>query len=168
MHPKKFLIAVTILAFAACTTAPPVSMEPDDLLKEYGTLRRTGKNYEDPVHGKEIAMSYGAVAGIAGTSANGIAFVQVFEDDMSLLTVYLNIRPVKEKLVVWLSDEAESKFVFGSELRTIIGDTRHGVKFELKEGVSELTKVLITLETDEEPSVPGPIIAEGTLKKTER
>lgn len=171
---KKFTLVVLCLSLslAACGKQPiqPTTSDAEKLQK-YATVSRKPGEVVDPVHGKEIGLWYGAVGGINRVNANGVGFLHRFQDGTSIATVNLNIleAPAKKFHVVWLSDATWIKSVRIGALQSIVGDSRHSVSFETKEDLTDLTTVLVSLESSSDPEKPGSVReAEGTLKEVKK
>ena len=157
---SSFFTAVVLSAvlFSACGSQPK---KPDDKatqIKEYTSTIRTSKDAEDPVHGKETAFLYGAVTGVGGSNANGVAFLHTYEDGFTVITVNLNIllAPSGEHYEAYLSDGVEENPVDLGLLRSIIGDVRHNLQYEEKNDLGDRRLILIKLGSK--------TIAEGALK----
>ncbi len=160
---KKLLLAPVLFCFllAACGSTPA----PEDKVlevKTYNQIMKSGKDVPDPVHGKEVKFYYGAVAGTEGTNANGIAYIHMYEDGTSVVTVNLNIAlPESGNYFAYLQDSSGDKAVTIGALKSIVGDVRHTVKGETKEDVTKTLMVQVRHETREKKT----LVAEGMLKE---
>ncbi len=165
---KKIIAALAFtLVLASCGTKP---IDPNDKvleIKEYTQVMKNGKVLVDPVHGTEQKFWYGAILGTGDTNANGVGYIHLFEDGTSVLTANLNILPRTDKkvFVVWLSDADGKNVVKVGELRSIVGDARHSVKFETESKVTGTPKVFVTVEVSENVKSPSATVAEGILKE---
>ena len=160
MNKRLLAPALFCLLFAACSTPVP----QDDVLevKAYNQIMKSGTDVPDPVHGKEVKFYYGAVAGTDGTNANGIAYVHMYDDGTSVVTVNLNIAlPDSGNYVAYLQDSSGEKIVTVGKLQSIVGDVRHTVKGETKEDVTKTLTVQVRLESRAKKM----LVAEGTLKE---
>lgn len=161
---KKFLLAPVIvaLALASCGGVPS---EEDKILQvqEYTQIMKGDKDTPDPVHGRETSFYYGAVSGADGTNANGLAYIRVYEDGTSAVTVNLNIElpPSGTKYVAYVQNSAGDISIKVGELVSIVGDVRHAVKFETKE---DATKTL-SVKVRREGKGDSVLVAEGTMKQ---
>lgn len=159
---KKLLLipAFLCLTLAACSTPS----EQDKVLEvqTYTQIMKTGEDFSDPIHGKGVGFFYGAVSGVEGINANGIAYIHVFEDGASTITVNLNIElpPSGKKYVAYVQDTSGSSTIKVGEMRSIVGDVRHSVKLETKENASENLSVKVRLEG----RGSNDLVAEGTMK----
>lgn len=122
-----------------------------------------------PGHGKEVSLSYGALSGAAGTSANGIGSIHHLEDGSSVIGLQLNIKAAPEGMFYegWVETPEGKRFNVG-HLSNPFNDVRHRVRLEAPNDLRTYTKVFITLEVDDGNPEPGEIVAVGTLKQTSR
>ena len=165
---KKFLLPVFIaFLLVSCGKSHDITVDSGKPLEvqSFNAVMGT-KNLVDPVHGKETRFAYGAVSGVNGTKANGVAFLHTFADGTSVLTVNVNILPAPagHTFVAWATDDAGSSYVSAGELRSVLSDARHAAVLETKQDVSHLAKVVVTLESSVRPDRAGVHQAEGTLK----
>jgi hypothetical protein len=170
---KKAALSVFLLslALAACGTPPTVTPTDEEKVREYSTVKQTGKDQEDPVHGKQVGFWYGAVGGIGDVNANGVGFLRQYEDGLFSLTVNLNILKSETPSVyaAWVTNDDGSKSVFAGVLSSIVGDARHSASLDTKEDLTGLTRVLVTKESVLTPTEPGPDrVAEGTMRAVNR
>lgn len=160
---KKLLFApITLcIVLAACSTPS----EQDKILQvqEYTQIMKSGADVVDPVHGKEAKFLYGAVSGTEGVNANGLAYLRVFADGASSVTVNLNIElPVSgTKYVAYIQDSSGSASLKIGELESIVGDVRHTVKLVTTDDVSTMRMVKVRREGKGE----SVLVAEGTMKE---
>ncbi len=173
-----FLIGSSLL-LTACFGRGEVKVGSDDGILEKQTVRvvtKNGKILTDPVHGKEVGFWYGALSGIDGVNANGVAFMYKFEDGTySFVVNPLNILPLKNKkraFTVWLAEGegASRKYLKAGTLESLLGDSRHGLKLESKTVTDGMTMMLVT-EEDRSSKALAPttkVLVEGTLKRTVR
>jgi hypothetical protein len=164
---KSLLVASALLLLSACGNAAT-----DDQTLEthtFNTVMGT-KNLVDPIHGKETRFAYGAVLGVAPTSANGVAYAHTFEDGTSVVSINLNILPPKagKHLIGWVLSADKSSAVIVGELNNPMSDARHAVIVETKASAEKLVTVLVTLENSATPKVPGTPQAQGELKVYQR
>ncbi len=160
---KKLLFAPVV--FCLVLTACGSPSEEDQILQvqEYSKIMQTGKDLVDPVHGKEVKFYYGAVSGANGTNANGLAYVHVFEDGTSIVTVNLNIELSRRgtRYVAYLNNSTGDLPVKIGELKSIVGDVRHTMKNETQKSVSETLTVNVLREGKGESI----LVAQGTIKE---
>ncbi len=160
---NKLLITPIIvsLVLVACTSAP--LPEKDEVLEtqEVNQFMKTGKVLEDPVHGKQVNFFYGAVSGTGGTNANGIAYIHIFADGTSTVTVNVNIAlPVSGSYIAYIRDASGASRIRVGELTSIVGDVRHSVTLKTTENVSRA----LFVEVRREGGGDSTLVAEGTMK----
>ncbi len=160
---RRYFLILPVLAcllFVACKTAKP----PDEVLetKTFNQIMKSGKDVEDPVHGKQVKFYYGAVSGSDGTQANGIAYIHLYENGTSTVTVNLNIAlPENGHYVAYILDSSGKQEIEIGALQSIFGDVRHSVKNETTE---DITKTLL-VQVRRESRGTSTVVAEGTLKE---
>ena len=157
------LTGLTLCALlVACKSNAPIGVEKI----QYGVP--AGGIPVDPVHGKETWFAYGAMSGVEGTPANGVADIHRFEDGHYLHTASLNIAITADGTFyeAWLTDG--EKMISTGHMTNPFGDVRHQVRFESNTDVEKYLKVVVTLEKDDGNPVPGKHVAEGTMKVTVR
>lgn len=127
-----------------------------------------GGKVEYQGHGAEQWFAYGAVAGIEGHQANGVAQAHRFEDGRYLHTVQLNVKPAEDGYFYegWIIQGDD--VVSSGHLSNYFGDARHNLRFEADEDYTGYLKVIITLEPDDGNPAPADHVAEGLMKVTER
>lgn len=145
------------------------SVRPEDLdthQVEY-KLPQNGQ-IEYGTHGKEDWFSYGALTGVNGTAANGVAQSHYFDDGRYLHTLQLNIEPAQDGYFYegWIVKGSD--VVSTGHLSNSFGDTRHGLRFEADADYRDYLKVVVTLEPDDGNPAPAQHVAEGLLKVTKR
>lgn len=160
------ILLSTLLAFTliSCGQASiPQKNDDGDVLavKEYTTIQGT-KNLVDPIHGKRTGFWYGAMSGVDGTNANGVAYLHVFEDDFSNASVNLNIALAEggDKYIVRLVD-AQGETVDMGTLSPIVGDARHSAKIDTDKNLSAYLTVRVYLVK----SGAETLVAAGNLKQ---
>lgn len=159
-----FIALLSLLVLlSACTSASSDTDdgEPLDSI-EISQPMRTGGELIDPVHGKEISLWYGAVAGVNGVNANGVAFIHLFQDGVATVTANVNILPAPQgtSFEVRLTDAASARTVVIGPLESIVGDARHIVKGDTRENVASLLRFLVVRKQGSTETV----VAEGDLK----
>lgn len=148
-----------VLTLAACN--PPV-----DPLKDYGTLKQTGKDFVDPEHGKQAGIWYGAVEGAGATPANGIVFARVFENGTIMITANVNIAlaVAPDDYVAELTDDTRTQALSMGSLDSIIGDARHVAKLEItSQDISKFTHFKVYKRANGNDAART-LVAQGTLK----
>jgi hypothetical protein len=123
-----------------------------------------------PKYGTEQWFAYGAMAGEAGTPANGVAQAYRFDSDMFVLTVQLNIAPAEDGVFyeAWLTDDSGEDMVSAGHLTNYFGDARHQVLFESERDLRDHLAVVVTQEMDDGDPTPAQVVARGQLKPTRR
>ncbi|HAI98589.1 TPA: hypothetical protein DCL30_03585 [Candidatus Peribacteria bacterium] len=123
-----------------------------------------------PKYGKETWFAYGALNGVGGSVANGVAQAYLFEGGAYDLSLQLNAQIAKEGTFyeAWLKT-GSGQMLSAGHLVNHFGDVRHQLQFESKEDFSGDLRVVVTLEKDDgNPAPSDQVIAEGTLKPTKR
>lgn len=159
---KKLLLIPALLCFTLSACGTPSEQDKVLEVQTYTQIMKTGEDFSDPVHGKGVSFFYGAVSGTEGINANGIAYIHVFEDGASTITVNLNIElpPSGKKYVAYVQDTSGSSTIKVGEMRSIVGDVRHSVKLETNENASKNLSVKVRLEG----RGSNDLVAEGTMK----
>lgn len=152
------VIMVLSLALSSCGASPTKVSDKATQIQEYTSTIRDGKEVIDPEHGKELGFMYGAVSGVNKINANGVAYIRAYEDGFYSATMNLNIllAPAGKKYVGYLSDEKKTKTIELGELRSIVGDVRHSLRFESEQNLSAFNVFFVMLDDQ--------VIAEGTVK----
>ncbi len=161
------LLLLTAALLSACGKEATLTVDPGKVvdIQEYNKVAKYGDK-PDPVHGKEVYFAYGAMAGVNDTKANGVAYLSKFADEAVSMTVNLNIEqaPKGKKLLVWTADLSGGSALYRGSLTSIVGDTRHSLRFETTGDISMLLNVIITQEPDGSAhDQPGAAVAAGTL-----
>ncbi|MEQ1849052.1 MAG: hypothetical protein ABL890_00480 [Candidatus Peribacteraceae bacterium] len=130
------ILLVLSLLISACGEPAPVSSGREKVV--------------DPEHGKEVVFMYGAVEGVSGTNANGVAFLSVFADGVSRATANVNIALPEEgnRYFVTLSDQSNMTVDCGY-LKSVLGDVRHAVQCDIPQDLREYTSINVLLEQAE-------------------
>lgn len=166
---RSSLILVLVVALSLSACSKPISRDDGDVLevREFNTVMQTEKDLIDPVHGRQTAVWYGALNGVGGTNANGVGFVHMFEDGVSVMTVNLNVLPAKKDshFVAVLSDQAGTKKITIGEVSSIIGDARHSAKFQTDADVTGMSVLNVYSVLQSESVEYGTLVASGTLKE---
>jgi hypothetical protein len=156
-----FLFLLLAITMISCT--PSQVPDDGDILAEEQYRMVTGtKDLVDPVHGKRIGFFYGAIDGVTGSKANGVAYMHVFEDGTTQGSVNLNIQQAEQgtRYIVNFSTPSNVLYEAG-ELSSILNDVRHSMSFDATEDLSAYTSVNIVLESGGVRKVVG----HGTLKQ---
>lgn len=156
-----------IVSLSACSK--PIARDESDILevKQFNTVMQTEKDLIDPVHGKQTAVWYGALNGVGETKANGVGFIHTFADGVSVITVNLNILPLKKgsHFVAVLALPDGTKTVDIGEITSIIGDARHSGKSETDANITGMTMINVYSVLQSESIEYGDLVATGTLKE---
>lgn len=159
---KKLLLIPAILCFALASCGAPSDEDKVLEVQSYTQIMKTGADFSDPVHGKGVSFYYGAVSGAEGTNANGVAYIHIFEDGASTVTINLNIElPASgTKYVAYVQDSTGASSVKVGEMKSIVGDVRHSVKLETTDNMTKNLSVKVRREGKGE----SVLVAEGTMK----
>lgn len=157
------LTGVSLLLLAACTSSGKDTAVIGR--EQYTRVMVQGGQVVDPVHGKEIWLATGPLAGAEGVNANGIGIGHVFEDGASLFTVNLNILPppAESHYVAWLTDGTQ-ELKLGT-LQSPTADARHQVSFTSDQDLRAFRTLLVSLETGDSAVRLGTLQATGDLKE---
>lgn len=159
----KSLLPVSVILSLALVACGGQSEEDKILeMQSYSQIMKTDKDLVDPVHGKEVKFYYGAVSGVAPVNANGLAYVHVFEDGTSTVTVNLNIEVQSgAKYIVSIENASGTSSLKVGVLRSLVGDVRHTVTMQTKNDLATSLVVVVRREGKGEPVV----VAKGTMKE---
>ncbi len=173
-HSKFVVLAVTLPSLLLCACGKDSNVQVGSgsgqqvVVKTYMPVGEV----KDPVHGKEVWLSYGALAGVGKEKANGIATMHVFEDSNSNIGIQLNIALEKEGTFyeAWVAkpNSAPSSWISVGHVGSVLGDVRHAVSAKKEQDVRDYSEVKITLENDDGNTAPSTVVAEGVLKKANR
>ncbi|MBP7114112.1 MAG: hypothetical protein KBA40_01530 [Candidatus Peribacteraceae bacterium] len=160
---KKLLLIPVVFALALAACGAPSEQDKILQVQEYTQIMKGDKDAPDPIHGKETSFYYGAVSGTEGTNANGLAYIRVYEDGTSSVTVNLNIAlpPDGTHYIAYVQSSAGDTSIKVGELTSIVGDVRHTVKLETKEDASKTLSVKVRREGKGQSD----LVAEGTMKQ---
>lgn len=164
-------LLLPVLFLAACGKKQTVTVPGDSVIGSdvFHVVLPTDEQKKNPPHGQELWFAYGAVAGTkTGTPVSGIANAQYFKDGTFAVNAHINI-PVPEKgthYEGWVSNGSQKVNI--GEFTSPTADVRMGLSFEVKKDLRSSTKVLVTLEKDNDQATEGEIIAEGTVKYYKR
>ncbi|MDD5623234.1 MAG: anti-sigma factor [Candidatus Peribacteraceae bacterium] len=161
-----------LLLLVSCGSSKTVNVGSGGLLgtEKFQFGMPKGGKVVDARYGQEVWFAYGAIAGISGASANGIAISHWFETGKFIHTLQVNIvlPPDGSFYEGWLEDPASGKQISTGHLQSRFGDVRHGLTFESDEDLSKFTNVAISLEKDDGNPAIGKVVAEAKLKQIER
>lgn len=167
-----FIVPLFCVALTACSGEPQdavaVPAVGDQPRVEYTVP--TGENkYRDLEHGKEVWFAIGALGGVNGVNANGVAQAHGFEDGAYRLTIQLNVERAPEGIFYegWLLRDGAEPLSTG-HLRSRFGDVRHALQFDTDADLREFLQVAVMRESDDGNPAPGERIAEGVLRPQER
>lgn len=174
-HRPCFLCLAT-LSLAGCLPTGSLRIEQPtgtgDVVGKQEIIRAMPErgNVRDAVHGREVWFAYGAVTGVDGTNANGVATAHHFEDGMSALSLVLNIEDPREGefYEAWLMSESGGApislghLVFGGR------KYRQTLRYRGDQDLRNYRRIVVSLEQDDGNPAQGQVKAEGFLKVTER
>lgn len=128
-----------------------------------------GGEVVDERRGKELWLAVGAMNGVNSHPANGVAISHYFEDGTYLHTMDLNVELPKDGFFYegWLVREGEDPVSTG-HLRSLFGDVRHRMEFEVDRDLRDRMNVVVTLERDDGDPAPAEHVAEGMMVVRER
>ena len=164
---KSAFILFSILLLTACGSQRSEREEDANVQQIQFPMPQGGVvEYDD--HGTETWFAYGALTGIDGIPASGVAQGHYFEDGYYVHTVQLNIEPAPEGYFYegWII-KGESVISTG-HLSNNFGDVRHNLRFDASQDYTEHMKVVVTLEPDDGNPTPAQHVAEGMMKVVER
>lgn len=167
---KFFRILPLIAILTACGNAT-VGTNEEDWTSKYNVAMPTGGEIVDRVHGKELWLAIAPISNSGQEPANGVTQAHFFEDGTYLHNLKVNIARNEDGFFYegWVTDsEDKSEWVSLGHLNSHFSDVRHAVQFRVQQDLREKLKVKITLEQDNGDPSPGLVVAEGTLKVTER
>lgn len=120
-------------------------------------------------HGREVSLAYGAVEGVSGTAANGVASAHYLEDGNTVIGAQINIAVAEDGFFyeAWLAD-GDTPLISLGHLRNSMNDTRHSVRFESSDNLKNYSKIIITREADDGDPTPSTFVAIAILKPTSR
>lgn len=166
-----FALLIVLLLFSSCSRKQEVTIAPQKTETQVLQVAMPGKDVFVQGHGQEIGLGVGAMSGIAGTPANGVAILHIFEDGFVSVTVNVNIAIPDEGTFyeAWITPpQGESPLSLG-HLQNRFGDVRHSVTYENATDLDGATDVTVTLEQDDgDPSMGKDVVAKGTLKPVSR
>lgn len=173
-------VSVSIVAFAllsACSSGGTVTINNQSSSESGGVigvqkmqmLMPTGKQLVDPTHGVEEGLAYGAVTGVSGVLANGVATAHYFQDGSTIIGVQVNIADAKDGMFydAWLTSDGLQPIDLG-QLENSPGDVRHSLHFESKNNLQTYSKIVISLQQKGGGQTPGQTVASATLQATSR
>lgn len=156
----KNLTVFLVLSFtlAACAGGSPDGASTSESARGY---KMVSGNKADPEYGEEVTFLYGAMSGATGMNANGVAFLRVYQNGVTRVTVNLNIALAEsgERYVVELS-RPDNVLVECAALTSVVGDERHSAECEVARDLSEYTSVNV-LKVRGSTKI---LVAHGTVK----
>lgn len=166
-HTSVVALSLLIL-LAACSKKQPVTVIDKSTGEHAVKQVMPGAGPVDvPGHGKEVWLAVGAMQGVGGSVANGVAQAHYVDDGTSIVTVQLNIEVAAKGSFyeAWLvGSNAEDRMTLG-HLRNPFGDVRHSLKYLETADVRAFTKVEVTRELDDGNPEAGVVVAEAVLKE---
>lgn len=180
MHKHHLITGfVLCLTLAACSGTPSTGTQTQSSSKSAsgGSVQVVTFNaissVASPQHGKEVFLSYGALSGISGVAANGVASLHVFEDKTSNVGIQLNIhQPQKGQYYqAWIfkTGAAASSWTSLGQLISPTGDVRFALTSNQTADLRNDTEIRITLESDDGNAAPsGDVVATAKLKSAQR
>ena len=175
---RTILLLFSTALLAACLTTERVSI--GEKITNSGAVTGqqiflrampTKGDVRDDVHGKELWFAYGAILGVNGTNANGVATAHFLQDETYVLGLQLNIvQPETGTFYeAWLvTGSAESWISLGHLTTSMPRTSLQTLRFSEKIDAREHLKIAVTSEKDDGNAAPGRVIAEGVLKVTKR
>jgi len=125
---------------------------------------------EVPGHGKEVGIAYGAISGVEGHIANGIASVHYMQDKTGIVGVQVNIEVPEDGFFyeAWLSKGDGTPLLSLGHLQNPFGDARHTIQLQSDQNLSGFLNLLITREADDGNPEASEVVASAILKPTRR
>ena len=166
----KYLFApVILIALALSACGGDDDREVVEKLVVNSPTKDGGRTFRDPEFGEEVWLGVGAMSGVEGVNANGVAQANYYEGGLYRHSVQLNIEraPKDHFYEGWVVKEGEEPISTG-HVKSRLGDVRHALSFDTEQDLREYTTVVITLEPDDGNPAPAEHVAEGTLVKRER
>ncbi len=165
MHTRSLLLALALPVFLLGCSAKTT---PTETATFTNPVSANGQ-VTDPSHGKETGLSIGALSGVNGSLANGVATAYYFEDKATIVGLQLNIAAATEGkvYVAWLEGGSSARIRLGT-LDNESGDVRHSLRFDTENDLRSYTNVVISLQQKATDMTPGPAVATGILKATKR
>jgi len=168
------LLMVPGILFSACEKEPeefPAGTTREDWTEQVDIAMPDGKEITDRVHGKEVWFAIAPIHAVSEEPANGVTQAHFFEDGTYLHNLKVNVARNEEGFFYegWVARSGDpSEWVSLGHLSSHFGDARHGVQFREKQDLRGYLQVKVTRERDDGDPSPGLLLAEGTLKVTER
>jgi hypothetical protein len=133
-----------------------------------GCYQRTPASH--PQFGKETWVGIAALAGTVDAGVNGAALGHYFEKGEYVLSVQLNIdkAPKGKEYHVWLEKDASTDRMYAGELQSPTGDVRHVLNFSSATDLRAYRTVIVALQDAGKISIPGQILAKGTLEDAKK
>lgn len=167
MHTRsRLLLAVCLMTLSACSSHTDTPMENEGENNPMPTVtispNTQAKNLE---HGEITGISIGALSGVNGTLANGVATAYSFEDGASIVSIQLNVAIAEEGTLydAWLEDATGQRLEVGA-LQSSDNDVRHSARLDTKTETQNYKNVRILLRKSTDTPGQGTVIATGILK----
>lgn len=125
---------------------------------------------QDVLHGRELWFAYGALGGVNGAKANGVATAHYLQDGTYVLSLQLNIQNPDEGefYEAWLFPEGGGAAQSAGHLVQGERDGRQILTFRSAVDLRRNLRIVISRENDDGNPAMGQRVTEGDLRVTKR
>ncbi len=165
--PSIVLLSLSALLVCSCAKQGVSIQKDTDGTSEGFQFVMPNKDATDPIHGKELWLGIGALAGENKVPANGIGQLHYMADGTSLVSLQVNIHPAVSGLEYhgYLVNESGDRVDIGT-LDSFSG-VRHRLNYEAKRDLRDHLNIELTLNKAGSP-VAGSLQAKGTMTEKKR
>lgn len=171
---RSAITLIGIVALTACSRvedSASVQTNQENRTEKIEVAMPSGNEIVDEQHGRELWFAIAPMSGVDGEPANGVTQAHYFEDGTYLHNLKVNIARNEDGFFYegWVANSDDpAAWVSLGHLQSYFGDVRHAVQFRGEQDLREYLQVKVTRERDDGNPLPGLVVAEGTLKVTER
>lgn len=172
------LLVLSSILLSACLRPSDVSVDPGDgtgdSIREQVLVRampRRKEGINDERHGREVWFAYGAVIGTSGTEANGVATAHFLEDATYVIGIQLNIAPPAEGQFYegWLMKGIDpGDWVSVGHFQQGNRESSQTLRLESSKDLRKYGEIAVSREADDGNPAPGTVVAQGSLRVTQR